>query len=82
MFVFIEFVLHFLVLAISLDILDMLCSSRLLVHMVTLISMFLVMLYLLFLYIKYHGKFFIFLTLVVRFHRTNVESEKNCSWSL
>jgi hypothetical protein len=55
-------VLQFLGLAIDLDMLDMLCSYRSLVNMVSLISMFLPILCLLFSWIKYHGKLLIFPT--------------------
>jgi hypothetical protein len=47
-FMFIDFVLQFLGLAIGLDMLDMLCSYRLLINVVNLISMFLAIFYLLF----------------------------------
>jgi hypothetical protein len=62
-FMFIDFVIQFLRLAIGLDMLDMLCSYRLLVNVVSLISMFLAIFYLLFLSIKYHDKLLIFPTL-------------------
>jgi hypothetical protein len=58
-FMFIDFVLQFLALTISLDMLDMLCSYRLLTNMVSLISMFLAIFYLLFSWIKYHNKLLI-----------------------
>jgi hypothetical protein len=55
-------VLQFLGLAIDLDMLDIFCSYHSLVNMVGLISMFLPILCLLFLWIKYHGKLLIFPT--------------------
>jgi hypothetical protein len=68
-FLFINFVLQFLVLAIGLDMLDMFCSYHLLVNMVSLISMFLAIFYLLFLWIKYHGKLLIFLRIKIPYSR-------------
>jgi hypothetical protein len=62
-FIFINFMLQFLRLAIGLDMLDMLYSYRLLVNVVSLISMFLAIFYLLFSWIKYHDKLLIFPTL-------------------
>jgi hypothetical protein len=64
-------VLQFLGLALDLDMLDMFCSYRSLVNMVSLISMFLPILCLLFLWIKYHGKLLIFPTIqkTYAFHR-------------
>jgi hypothetical protein len=59
-FMIFAFVLQFLGLAIDLDKLDMFCSYRSLVNMVSLISMFLPILCLLFLWIKYHGKLLIY----------------------
>jgi hypothetical protein len=56
-------VLQFIVLAIGLDMLDMFCSSHLLVNMINLISMFLIIFFLLSLWIKYHGKLLIFPTI-------------------
>jgi hypothetical protein len=58
-FLIFAYVLQFLRLAIDLDMLDMLCSYRSLVNMVSLISMFLPILHLLFSWIKYHGKLLI-----------------------
>jgi hypothetical protein len=58
-FLIFAFVLQFLGLAIDLDMLDMFCSYRSLVNMVSLISMFLAILCLLFSWIKYHGKLLI-----------------------
>jgi hypothetical protein len=52
-------VLQFLGLAIDLDMLDMVCSYRSLINMVSLISMFLPILCLLFSWIKYHDKLLI-----------------------
>jgi hypothetical protein len=54
--------LQFLGLAIDLDMLDMFCLYHSLVNMISLISIFLPILYLLFSWIKYHGKLLIFPT--------------------
>jgi hypothetical protein len=59
-FLIFTFVLQFLGLAIDLDMLDMFCLYRSLVNLVSLISMFLAILRLLFSWIKYHGKLLIF----------------------
>jgi hypothetical protein len=61
-FLIIAFMLQFLGLAIDLDMLDMFCSYRSLVNLVSLIFMFLAIFFLLFLWIKYHGKLVIFPT--------------------
>jgi hypothetical protein len=58
-FLIFTFVLQFLGLAINLDMLDMFCSYRSCVNMVSLFSMFLPILCLLFSWIKYHGKLLI-----------------------
>jgi hypothetical protein len=70
-FLIFAFVLQFLGLAIDLDMLDMFCSYRSLVNMVSLISMFLAILCLLFSWIKYHGKLLSFPTIQkpYAFHR-------------
>jgi hypothetical protein len=70
-FLIFAFVLQFLGLAINLDMLDMFYSYRSLVNMVSLISMFLAILCLLFSWIKYHGKLLIFPTIQkpYAFHR-------------
>jgi hypothetical protein len=70
-FLIFTFVLQFLRLAIDLDMLDMFCSYRSLVNMVSLISMFLAILCKLFSWIKYHGKSLIYPTIQksYAFHR-------------
>jgi hypothetical protein len=62
-FLIFAFVLQFFGLAIDLDMLDMFCSYHSLVNMVSLISMFLAILYLLFSWIKSSGKLLIFPTI-------------------
>jgi hypothetical protein len=74
------FVLQFLRLAIDLDMLDMFCSYRSLVNMVSLISMFSAILCLLFSWIKYHGKLLIF-PIDIRL-RQGEENGKAAGWWL